>query len=42
MNTRDSDSDSDIDSDSDSDIDHDKNAVIVQAMHDYIRDSERF
>ena len=26
----------------DSDIDHDRNAVIVQAVHDYIRDSERF
>ena len=26
----------------DSGIDHDRNAVIVQAVHDYIRDSERF
>ena len=26
----------------DSDIDNDRNAVIVQAVHDYIRDSERF
>ena len=26
----------------DSDIDHNRNAVIVQAVHDYIRDSERF
>ena len=26
----------------DSDIDHDRNAVIVQAVHDYIWDSERF
>ena len=26
----------------DSGIDHDRNVVIVQAVHDYIRDSERF
>ena len=26
----------------DSDINHDSNAVIVQAVHDYIRDSKRF
>ena len=26
----------------DSDIHHDRNAVIVHAVHDYIRDSERF
>ena len=26
----------------DSDIDYDRNALIVQAVHDYIRDSERF
>ena len=27
---------------SDSDIDHDRNAVIVQAVHDYVRNSEQF
>ena len=26
----------------DSGIDHDRNVVIIQAVHDYIRDSERF
>ena len=26
----------------DSGIDHDRNVLIVQAVHDYIRDSKRF